>query len=74
MSAVGAAGDAGTEGEQNPSFSSSILTLTSEAVFRIEVSLSSRKSTVIVMKCTARLYSLESGKKVDLFAKQCKEI
>ena len=35
--------------------------LTSDAVFRIEVSLSSRKSSAIVMKTTARLYSLEGA-------------
>ena len=34
--------------------------LTNEAVFRIEVSLSSRKSSAIVMKTNARLYSLET--------------
>ena len=33
--------------------------LNNEAVFRIELSFSSRKSSVIVMRCTARLYSLE---------------
>ena len=35
--------------------------LTSDAVFRIEVSLSSRKSSAIVMKTTARLYALEGA-------------
>lgn len=35
--------------------------LTSDAVFRIEVSLSSRKSSAIVMKTSARLYSLEGA-------------
>ena len=35
--------------------------LTSEAIFRIEVSLSSRKSSAIVMKTTARLYALEGA-------------
>jgi len=33
--------------------------LNHDAVFRIEVSLSSRKSSAIVMRTTARLYSLE---------------
>ena len=37
----------------------SSLPLNNEAVFRIELSFSSRKSSVIVMRCTARLYSLE---------------
>lgn len=35
--------------------------LTNEAVFRIEVSLSSRKSSAIVMRTSARLYSLETS-------------
>lgn len=35
--------------------------LTSDAVFRIEVSLSSRKSSAIVMKTSARLYALEGA-------------
>ena len=35
--------------------------LTSDAIFRIEVSLSSRKSSAIVMKTTARLYALEGA-------------
>lgn len=35
--------------------------LSSEAVFRIEVSLSSRKSSAIVMRTSARLYSLETS-------------
>ena len=33
--------------------------LSQDAVFRIEVSLSSRKSSAIVMRTTARLYSLQ---------------
>ncbi len=33
--------------------------LNNEAVFRIELSFSSRRSSVIVMRCTARLYALE---------------
>ncbi len=33
--------------------------LSHDAVFRIEVSLSSRRSSAIVMRTTARLYSLE---------------
>ena len=33
--------------------------LSYDAVFRIEVSLSSRKSSAIVMRTTARLYTLE---------------
>ena len=44
--------------------------LNSDAIFRIEVSLSSRRSTVIVMKCTARLYSLESMKSSEDSANQ----
>lgn len=35
--------------------------LTNEAVFRIEVSLSSRKSSAIVMRTQARLYTLDKG-------------
>ena len=35
--------------------------LSNESVFRIEVSLSSRKSSAIVMRTTARLYSLEGS-------------
>ena len=36
--------------------------LNNDAIFRIEVSLSSQKSSVVVMRCTARLYSLEGMK------------
>ncbi len=39
--------------------------LTHDAVFRIEVSLSSRRSSAIVMHTTARLYSLEGTKDVQ---------
>ncbi len=35
--------------------------LTNESVFRIEVSLSSRKSSAIVMRTQARLYTLDKG-------------
>ena len=35
--------------------------LNNEAVFRIELSFSSRRSSVIVMRCTARLYALEGA-------------
>ncbi len=35
--------------------------LTNEAVFRIELSLSSRRSSAIVMRTQARLYSLDKG-------------
>ena len=47
----------GRSGTSSSSISS--LPLNNEAVFRIELSFSSRKSSVIVMRCTARLYSLE---------------
>ncbi len=33
--------------------------LSSDSMLRIELSLSSRRSTAVVMRCTARLYSLE---------------
>ena len=55
MSAVGPVG-----GGAGSAPSSVARALNSDAIFRIEVSLSSRRSTVIVMKCTARLYSLET--------------
>ena len=35
--------------------------LSNDAVFRIEVSLSSRRSSAIVMRTTARLYTLDQG-------------
>lgn len=50
-------GGSGTSSSSSTSLSS--LPLNNEAVFRIELSFSSRKSSVIVMRCTARLYSLE---------------
>lgn len=51
---AGGIGGAATAGQSNRP-------LTSEAVFRIEVSLSSRRSSAIVMKTTARLYALEGA-------------
>jgi len=55
MSVVGSVGGGAGSGP-----SSATRPLNSDAIFRIEVSQSSRKTSVLVMKCTARLYSLET--------------
>ena len=59
-SSVQQVGGSGTSSSSSTSLSA--LPLNNEAVFRIELSFSSRKSSVIVMRCTARLYSLEGVK------------